>query len=272
MMKNYQLPITNYKIQNRRGQVAIIVLLVSAVLMTVGLSLSKNSTVETKIDTNEELLKKAFNAAESGVSYYLGTGNTNYSAPDSLSTADVNVKNIVANGSNLDFGEYTPKNGVEFYWLVNHLANGDIGTTYYSGGSVNVCGTGFTGALEINYFYKSGSSYGVKRYGYNFSSGNTVNGFSSASGNCVNIATANSPLLVTITPIFGGGKFYLQSQGLGVFPIQGVEINSTGRAGGVTDQVGAKVQVNKIINVTKRYKIPYFLLNGVTSEDSVLSD
>lgn len=270
-MTNYQLLIRKNK-NYSRGQVAIIVLLVSAVLMTVGLSLSKNSTVETKIDTNEELLKKAFNAAESGVSYYLGTGNTSYSSPDNLSSANVNVSNIVANGTNLDFGEYVPKNGTEFYWLVNHLDDGSIGNTYYGASSVNVCGTGFTGSLEINYFYKIGTNYGVKRYGYNFSTSQVVNGFANVASSCVNIATPNNALLITLTPIFNGGRFYIQSQGSGVFPIQGIQIDSTGKAGGVTDQVGAKVQVNKKINVARRYKVPYFMLNGVTSEDSVLSD
>jgi hypothetical protein len=274
LIKNFKLKIKNY----RSAQVAIIVLLVSTVLMTVGLSLSKSSTVETKIDTNEELLKKAFNAAESGVSYYLGTGSTGsvqYNAPDNLSSSEVVGKDISADSSGvLDFGSYTPKNGSEFYWLVNHNNDGSLGTTYYGAATVNVCGTGFTGSLEINYFYKSGASYGVKRSGYNFSldPSKMVNGFTAASGNCVSIATLDSPLLVTVTPIFNGGRLYIQSQGGGVFPIQGIEINSTGKAGGVNTDVGTKVLVNKKINVSKRYAVPPFMLTGITSEDSVLSD
>jgi len=199
----------------RKAQVAIIVLLVSAVMMTVGLSLSKKATTETKLDINEELLKKAFNAAESGINYYLGTGNTNYNAPDSLSSADVTARNIVAEGAILDFGEYVPTNGTEFYWLVNHLDNGDIGTTYYGAPTIDVCGTGFTGSAEINYFYKLGANFGVKRYGYNFSSDVTkkVNGFTEASGSCATISTINNPILITVTPIFNGGRFYLSGSG-----------------------------------------------------------
>jgi hypothetical protein len=259
----------------KNGQVAIIVLLVSAILMTVGLSLSKTSTVETKIDTNEELLKKAFNAAESGVDFYLSTGGTQYSAPDSLSSADVVGKDITANNGILDFGEFTPVNGAEFYWLVNHDENGNIGSTYYGAATVNVCGTGFTGSMEINYFYKSGGSYGVKRSGYNFSSdpSKMVNGFAAASGDCVSVAISGTPILIAVTPIFDGGRLYVQnSPDGGVFPVQGIEINSTGKAGGVSTDVGAKVQVNKKINVARRYEFPSFMLNGVTSEDSVLSD
>lgn len=252
----------------RKGQVAIIVLLVSAVMMTVGLSLSKKTTTETKLDINEELLKKAFNAAESGISYYLGTGNTNYVAPDSLSEAEITVKNIVADGSVLDFGEYVPANGTEFYWLVNHDNNGDIGSVYYAG-TLSVCATGFTGSAEVNYFYKNGANFGVNRYGYFFGN-NKVNNFTNdASSGCAPITISGNPLLVTVTPIFGGGKFYVT--GSGSFPVQGVDISSLGRSGDVsTTAVGS--QVNKKLRVLRRYKIPSFMLTGVVSETSVLSD
>lgn len=258
--------IKNYK----KAQTVIIVLLVSAVLMTVGLSLSKKATTETKLDINEESLKKAFNAAESGINYYLGTGNTKYSSPDNLSSAEIKPRKIEAEGTILDFGEYVGVNDSEFYWLVNHLNNGDIGATYYNLGTVNVCGTGFTGSIEIAYYYKSGGNYGVGRSGVNFSSdaSKKVNGFTDALVDCVVINTnypSVSPILITVTPIFNGGRFYLT--GSGNFPSQGIDISSTGKIGEVN--LG---QVNKKLRVVQRYKIPYFLLSGVVSETSVLSD
>lgn len=251
----------------KKAQTVIIVLLVSAVLMTVGLTLSKKATTETKLDINEESLKQAFNAAESGISYYLGTGNTNYVSPDNLSTADVNPKKIEANGTRLDFEEFVGVNDIEFYWLVNHLDNGNIGTTYYNETTVDVCGTGFTGSMEINYYYELGGNFGVSRHGYNFSSDDNrkVNGFTDVVGSCVTINTPNNPILLTVTPIFNGGRFYIS--GSGTFPSQGVDISSTGKTG----EVGTG-QVNKKLRVIQRYKIPYFLLSGVVSETSVLSD
>jgi len=261
----------------KNGQVAIIVMLVSAVLMTVGLSMSRKSTTETKIDTNEELLKEAFNAAESGIDYYLGTGNANYSAPDSQSSALVTTENI-GGGRTLSFGEYIPVNGTEYYWLVNHENDGSLGINYYTGTEVQVCGIGFTGSMEVNYFYKTGTDYGVKRYGYNFSSVNSastrVNGFDNIAGNCTSsIAVGPSPILITVTSIFNGGKFYLNnplSDGK-IFPSQGENISSTGKTGNLsTDLSGA--QVNKRLRVSRRYKIPPFMLIGVVSETSVLSD
>jgi len=56
----------------------------------------------------------------------------------------------------------------------------------------------------------------------------------------------SSPILITVNPIFGGGKFYVQG---GAFPIQGEEISSTGTA----------TFVNKRLRVLRRYKIPSFM-------------
>ena len=255
----------------RSGQVAIIVLIVSALMVTVGLSLSKKATVETKIDTNEEALKKAFNAAESGIEYYLGTGRTDYGAPDDLSSAKVTTRNIEGEGGRLDFGEYVPVNGVEYYWLVNHNTDGSLGSTYYSG-PLSVCGVAFTGSLEINQFYLSGGNFGVKRYGFNFNNNvaTQVNEFTNSTGMaCVSITPlVSNPILVTLTPIFNGGRFYIQ--GGGIFPSQGVEIFSLGTAGGFSGDSNA-VEINKKLRVLRRYKLPYFLLSGVVSETSVLS-
>lgn len=271
-MTNYKLRMTNDKLRITNyhcGQVAIMVMLISAVMLTLGLSLSKKSTVETKIDTNEELLKEAFNAAESGINYYLGTGKTEYSVPGGSSFAKLSTRDI-GGGGVLDFGEFVPSNGGEFYWLVNHNDDGSLGTDYYGADSVDLCRGDYPGAIEVNYFYKDGADFGVLRSGYNFTD-NLINGFTNSSDECVEIATPMSPILVAVTPLINGGRFHLKSVSPGVFPVQGVEINSVGRAGGAGNSPEAKSFVNKSLTVNKRYKIPQFLLSGVVTEASVLS-
>ena len=62
--------IMNKKIQGLRGQVVLMVLLASALVLVLGLSAAKQATIETNFDTAQEFLKKAFNAAESGIEYY----------------------------------------------------------------------------------------------------------------------------------------------------------------------------------------------------------
>jgi len=253
----------------RSGQVAIIVMLVSTLLITVGLSLSKKATVETKIDYNEEALKKAFNAAESGIDYYLATGQKTYSSTDNLTEANIATENI-GGGNILNFNEFTPENGVQYFWLTNHNADGSIGNGYYAG-DFQLCTDGFSGSMEISQFYLSGGVYGVKRYGYNFNNANLVNGFSDYfDGNCTGqIASAGNTVLVTVTPIFTGGQIYMK--GTANFPVQGERINSTGSAGVVFGETGEESKINKKLSIERRYKFPFFLLSGIVSETSVLS-
>lgn len=258
---------------SQKGQVAVIVLLISAVMLTMGLSFSKRTVVDTKIDTNEEQLRKAFNAAESGISYYLGTRRTDYVAPDGLSSADVTVNDISAGGNTINFDEFLPVENADFYWLVDHLVDGSLGSHYYGGDSVDVCGIGFTGSLKVDYFYRNGLNYGVNRYGFNFSRNVIrVENFADANPGCVTINTPNDPLLIVIRPIFNGGRFYIDGDTGFTFPSQGFDINSLGKAGGASADVEAQMQVNRRLSVRWRYQLPDFLLSAVTAEGSVLSD
>ena len=244
-----------------RGQVAIVVLLISAVMLTLGLSMSKSETVEIKINANDELLKKAFDTAESGINFYLGTGGTNYSSPGNNSVADINVSKIGV-GNSINFDEFVPAGSSESYWLVNHLDNGDIGTTYYAGVSVNVCNVGFTGSMEISYFYKNGANYNVARSGFNFGS-KKVSGFTDTPPGCVNILTDNSPILLVVTPIINGGKFYIEATGGNIFSSQGENIVSEGKI---------STQASKKLSIRRRYKLPGFMVSGMMAEGKILSD
>lgn len=271
------------KIKNnlRKGQVAIIVMLVSALLITVGLSLSKKTTVETKIDFNEEALKKAFNAAESGIDYYLATGQQTYSSDDKLSKVNVAIEDIGDGGSGiLDFNEFTPANGVQYFWLVNHNADGTLGNNYFGGSLITII-HGWTsnyGSLEISIFYKNASGvYGVKRYGYNFSSDvnrQVINFDNNYIGNdnvtITNLDTIPNKILMTVTPIFQGANISISGNG-SPFQVQGIKINSTGSAGVVFDGTEEESKINKKLSIERRYKFPYFLLSGIVSETSVLS-
>lgn len=254
----------------RKGQVAIIVMLVSALMITVGLSLSKKTTVETKIDFNEEALKKAFNAAESGIDYYLATGLTAYRSSDNLSEANVVSENI-GGANQLDFNEFTPQNGVQYFWLTDHESDGSLGLGYYSN-TFQICTkNNFSGSLEISRYYLNGGVYGVKRYGYDFDNANQVNQFEdNFADDCTpNIDSEGNTILVAVTPIFSGGEIYMS--GPVNFPIQGEKINSTGSAGVIFGEAEVDSKINKRLIVERRYRFPYFLLSAVVSETSVLS-
>lgn len=254
------------KLRNSKGQVALIVLLVSAVIMTLGLSMSKQTVVETRIDADEELLKQAFNAAESGIDYYLGSKRVGYTAPDAKSMANITVTSI-GEGTTMSYGEYITENGTALIWLVNHDSNGNIGSTYYGGDTVEVCvDNDFGGALKIDYFYRllAGTNYRINRIGYNFDT-ETVTGYPIEASNCVTINTINNPLLLAITPIGDGTNLNLTGEIGDNFPSQGEQITSVGRAGDVSAGVSRK------ITVQRRYVIPMFMLETITASGVVTS-
>jgi len=228
------------------------VLLASALVLTLGLSASRQATVETKIDTDQELLKRAFNAAESGIEYYLGTGNTNYSGGENDGLADLAVK-TVGNSVTLSFGNMTLDGSFDYFWLVNHDENGNLGNEYYNSISnphnLNVCTVDRSEVkLKISYFYKSNLGvYGVRNVEEDTVSG-CVSNFDLSSGNS---------LLLSVMPL--GKSVKLELTGGVNFPVQGEEISSTGKVQGV----------NNTVTVLNKYVVPAFLLEAVTSGGDV---
>jgi hypothetical protein len=88
--------------------------------------------------------------------------------------------------------------------------------------------------------------------------------------NCQSVDVVGSPILLVVSPITTGGKFYVESSGGVNFSSQGIDINSEGRAG--TASINAQASVNKDINIRLRYKLPGFMTSGMMSEGSILSD
>jgi len=254
----------NYKTDNSYtiksgGQVVLMVLLVSALMMTIGLSVSKSTITETKVDTDEDLLKQAFNTAESGVEYYLSTGNKQYSETNSSATittvniggnAEINSGGVVLSGEPFSF------------WLVNHNIDKTIGTDRFTGNINQICvDSSFTGGLKVDLFVYNSGSYAVNRFGYNMNNGNSVNGFSQINGNCTGSISVSEGMLLVVTPI--GGNTKITVSGDTTFPSQGEEITSVG-------QMSSGVNT-KIIVANRFNEIPPFMLETIVAGDSVLS-
>ena len=250
------------------GQVVLIVLLVSVVVMTVGLSMSEKAVVETKIDTDEELLKKAFNAAESAIDYYRGTGQEEgYGTDDGRSSASVEVIDL-GGGEELILDEFTAENRTAFFWLVGHDADDNIDEgSVYGGADFDIRpDEDFEGSLVVSYFYRDGLEYRVKRFGFNYGTDNTVDNFETESGDTP-ITVLGTPLLVAVTPIFEGTQLSLIADSGFSFPVQGEEIRATGVVDEESMGVVQKVRVRDV------YRVPVFMLNGITAVNgSVLSN
>jgi len=277
----------------KSGQVALIVMIVSAVMMTLGLSISRRATVEIRVDSDEESLKQAFNAAESGIENYLKKGETAFQSGDGKSTAEVQTNNI-GGGSTLNYSEFTTVNSPVYYWLRSHNPDGSIDFgTGFNGSDLRVCvEDGYTGTLKVDYFYRTaGGMYEVWRNGYNFRTLNTIPGYTdssgAANGSCVGRSGAKEvqlvgapltgyvPILLTVRPIFTGTRVSVRTANVGeVFPYQGETISSVGKVENVGAGTGggSSSGSSQVVRVNTGYSVPGFMLEAVNSNGSVLSN
>jgi len=241
--------------KQNKGQVAIIVLLASAILLTLGISASKQTVTDTKIDTDEEALKEAFNTAESGINNYLNNGGSSYTTGGGGATVD----SATIGGSNQIFSEgQVLANYNQLFWLVNHNENGSIGETYYSS-NFSIVADNSDVALKVDYFYIDGSdNYQVARFGCYSGVNASFVGFGDSS-NCNNISVVGKKsLLVSVTPLGGSAKITIS--GGSAFPLQGEELTSTG----VTNS-GVKTQVK----TRYIYQIPSFFMEAITAANVI---
>jgi len=242
------------KMKNNQGQIAIIVLLTSAIILSLGLSASKKAVIDTKVETDEELLKEAFNTAESGINTYLNTdGASSTYLTESGSSAVVTKENIGGDSSSsLSSEGEVLKNTPQLFWLVNHNSDGSIGNTFYAS-DFKIEADDFSGALKVDYFYIDAVGvYRVSRFGCYSGADATFVGFD---GDCSNISvTGKDSLLVAVTPL--GGSARITVSGSSDFPLQGEQLTSVG-----TVDSGIKTQV-KTRHV---YQIPSFMLESITA-------
>ena len=254
------------KYNKQRGQVALIVLLVSAVMLTLGLSISKQTVVNTRIETDDELLKKAFNAAESGIEKYLATTDTNYVATDGESAATVTTEDL-GGGTVIENPDLTLAKDFAYFWLVSHDENGNLLADYYTDPTIAIrVEDGFSGLLRVDEFYRSGTSVRVKRGFYDFGSTTGVgkDGFTAIAGSQVDWTLDGQSILLAISPIEQSTR--ISVAGSDPFPVQGELIKSLGTAGKVSAEA-----VSSQVSILNRYQLPAFLFEAV-SGNSILSN
>lgn len=254
------------KYNKQKGQVALIVLLVSAVMLTLGLSISKQTVVNTRIETDDELLKKAFNAAESGIEKYLATGDKSYTVPEDDSAATITTENL-GGGTVIVNPDLTLARDFAYFWLVSHDADGNLLTDYYSDPTITIgVEDSFSGLLRVDQFYRSGAGIRVRRGFYDFGSVTSVarEGFTPISGNQISWTLDGQSILLAISPVEQSTRITVA--GDAVFPVQGELIRSLGTAGRVSAEAVASQ-----VSILNRYQLPAFLFEAV-SGNSILSN
>ena len=247
-----------------KGQVVLMVLLASALILTLGLSASRVTTTETKIDADQEMLKKAFNVAESAIDYYLATGTTGPNAYKNESvgvseSADLSIEDAGGDTRSLSFSKTSQIGQIEYFWLVDHNNDGSLGTEYLTkitgvGETLSICGTNRI-QIKLDYFYidKNGN-YQVSR---------SIKTDSDDSNKCVSFDMDSNggkkSLLLTVMPMNKSGVISVRSKRN--FPVQGKRIWATGKVNGV----------NNTINVSKTYEVPTVFTEGLMSGGGIIS-
>jgi len=183
------------------GQTLLIILLIAAVILTVGLAIASYSITDIKISQQEEESARAFSAAEAGIEESLKIG----------SATNVTVGNITAQvseviqggGKDFDFGGLKFASGeLTNVWLVEHNDQGGFDASFPTNGKITVCwgeanqvSDANPPALEASLVYKDGANYKVIRAGFDPKAGRTI-GFgnvdSSSGTNCGSLAFAKN--------------------------------------------------------------------------------
>ena len=187
--------------RNTSGQTLLIILLIAAVILTVGLAIASYSITDIKISQQEEESARAFSAAEAGIEESLKIG----------SATNVTVGNITAQvseviqggGKDFDFGGLKFASGeLTNVWLVEHNDQGGFDASFPTNGKITVCwgeanqvSDANPPALEASLVYKDGANYKVIRAGFDPKAGRTI-GFgnvdSSSGTNCGSLAFAKN--------------------------------------------------------------------------------
>ena len=119
------------KNHSNRGQVILIILLITTIGLTIGLSLVSRTITDIKVSTQITESSKAFSAAESGIEAALkGTGGGTLNLGSA--TANYAVTELGNSADPLVFKDVAPGD-TKTIWLIKHGTNGNLPTTPGSG-------------------------------------------------------------------------------------------------------------------------------------------
>ena len=155
-----------------RGQTALIVLLLTVVVMSIGISLSKEVITDVEITRKQEESARAFSAAEAGVDEVFYQWQSSGSIPGEIvindGTAEMETVELGANQTEFTFPTAIEDGDFAVVWLTSHSDIGAIEENagfFDSGDQLNVCWGG-QAAVELILFYNVGGDYRTKRWAY----------------------------------------------------------------------------------------------------------
>ncbi len=272
MIKNQ---ISNIKYQ--KGQVVLILVLITVVGLTVGLSLISRTVTDVRISSQIEQSGRAFSAAEAGIETALKTAIINGpTGTIELPGADASY-NVTALGDSTNIYSFplTPSGQSQTIWLVPHNDDGTlketeprppVGKAYPPDASFDLCwGSDVLAqpAVVLSLYYKDGSDYKVAKLAYD-SLGSRGNNFylADTTGNYCNgiyrfkktlqpnlvpengfgVSGASITLLALRIHVLYDSTAFAIKPSTAALPLQGKLITSTGET---NTGIVRRVQVNQ---------------------------
>ncbi|MBI4130613.1 pilus assembly PilX N-terminal domain-containing protein [Candidatus Roizmanbacteria bacterium] len=160
-------------IRYSRGQVILIILLVTVVGLTIGLSLVSRTIQDVKTSSQIAESQKAFSAAEAGIEAALKGAEFGGGSLD-LTTGKANYNVTEWGGSSAPFSipNVTEQDGYSV-WLVDHDSNGEIpsspDSSFTNSSTFDVCfgpETNPIPAVELTLLYRTGSTMKIGKEAY----------------------------------------------------------------------------------------------------------
>lgn len=171
--------------KSQKGQVILILVLITVVGLTVGLSLISRTVTDVRISSQIEQSGRAFSAAEAGIETALKTavvdGPTGTVQLEDNTRASYSVNSLGGTTNAYTFPLTSP-NSSQTLWLIPHNAQGSIDQSaeaFPTTSSFDVCfGSDASGkpALVLSLYYKDGVDYKVAKLAYD-SDGTRGNNF-----------------------------------------------------------------------------------------------
>lgn len=222
--------------KSEEGQTVLIILLIMAVVLTLGLSAISSSISDIKISQQTEESSRAFYVAESALEQRLYTSVALPTGTISGIGYKVTQTSQVQGGASFLFPFKIDAGDPQTIWLVAYdEASSTFDTSHLYGGDIKICwgniDTSENPALMISLVYKDGSDYKIKRYNFDPSSRGSftsvVAGSYAVSGEnlkfCSSAITVSEGAFLKLTLLYNSA-----SQSLGIIKISGSDIPSQG--------------------------------------------
>jgi len=168
-------------LKNQKGQIIIVILLLMAVALTVGLSISSQTASDIKISSQLEESERAYSAAEAGIESALSTSQPGTATLSNESTYAVTINKFEDGHTVFFFPKKVAQDDTKQIWLVAHTDEGDLdeandyegsSLTIYWGDSAEVADP--KPAVEATLVFKD-IDYDIKKYTFDPESGRRLN-------------------------------------------------------------------------------------------------